>query len=101
MLDYRINDSESCVEIFLIGEIDMFNAGELKKIISPKDSREIIMNCKELEYIDSTGLGAMVNVLKKAKSLGGSVRIIGLKPQIYKLFMLTELNSIFDIEVAK
>ena len=101
MLEYDKHESEEKIVIKLFGEVDMFNAGEFKKIFSPNDSREIIVDCENLDYIDSTGLGALVSVLKKAKEFGGTVRIIGLKPQIYKLFELTELDSIFDIEVGK
>ena len=100
MLDYKLEEKQDIIEVIITGEVDMFNAAELKNI-SISAGKNVVMNCLGLEYIDSTGLGAMVNLLKKAKNHGGTVRITGLKPQIYKLFMLTELDSIFDIEVAQ
>ena len=61
--------------------------------------RIIDFDCENLEYIDSTGLGAVVYVYKKAKEIGGTVRVLKLKKYIYKLFEITALNRLFDIEV--
>ena len=101
MADCKIFEDNEFLRVTLCGEIDLFNASSLKDSIKPHDSKTIIVDCNELDYIDSTGLGALVNLLKKADNFGGKVKIIGLKPHIYKLFKLTELDSIFDIEVEK
>ena len=85
----------------LHGEIDIYNAPELKKEleraieIHPADMH---VDCEHLAYIDSTGLGVLVSALKKLKEHGHQIIISGLKPHIYKIFELTDLNRLFVFE---
>lgn len=52
-------------------------------------------NC---EFIDSTGLGALVSVYKKCIEKQGNIRLESLKPDVEKLFKLTRLDSVFEIK---
>ena len=55
------------------------------------------MDCTRLNYIDSTGLGVFVAVLKKVKQIDRSITIENLKDSILKLFLITNLDSLFNI----
>ena len=96
------NEKEDVWDIGLSGEIDIYNADELKeeinRLISEKET-SIVFNCDELNYIDSTGLGVLAAAANKIKDYDGKVRIINLKPHIGKIFYLTGLTRIMDIEV--
>lgn len=50
------------------------------------------------DFIDSTGLGALVSVYKKCVEKNGSVKLKSLKPEVEKLFKLTRLDRVFEIE---
>lgn len=88
----------------LYGEVDIYNADSLKSelhsLIDEKKA-DIILNCTNLKYIDSTGLGVLVSALKKVKEAERSIRITNLKPYIAKIFTLTGLDQIFVIEVSE
>ena len=56
-----------------------------------------IIDLSELEYIDSSGLGVMVALQKKALQAGGKVCITGLRGDIRELFVLSRLTNIFEI----
>lgn len=88
----------------LYGEVDIYNADSLKSelhsLIDEKNA-DIILNCTNLKYIDSTGLGVLVSALKKVKEAERSIRITNLKPYIAKIFTLTGLDQIFVIEVSE
>ncbi len=81
----------------LNGDIDLYNAEEFREAISGVEGR-LLLDCSELNYIDSTGLGVLVSVFKANNS---GMTIVGLKPHLYRIFELTGLTSVFDIEVAK
>ena len=49
-----------------------------------------------LEYIDASGLGAMMSGLKRAKERGGSVCLIISDPKIKRIFAITGLDKVFD-----
>lgn len=83
------------------GEIDIFNSGEFKqKLLSllEEDPLDIKINCLELSYIDSTGLGSLIAVLKQAKSTENGIYLSNLKPSLSKLFKVTNLDKVFIIE---
>jgi anti-sigma B factor antagonist len=90
-----------CWRVDLSGEVDIFNSGELKNTLTQlmeEQSADLCLDCKNLEYIDSTGLGALVGVLKHIKSHGKEVRLLSVKPNILKLLAITNLDKVFIIE---
>lgn len=91
-----------CISILPIGEIDIHTSpmfkDEVNRIIDKKIIN-IVINCSSLDYIDSTGLGALIAILKRVKEKNLNLKIINLKPNIYKLFDITGLDKIFNIEV--
>lgn len=88
------------VKVTLNGEIDIYTSNELKeKLYSIVDTnqKDLIIDCKELNYIDSTGLGIFVGALKKAKQYEKKIVIVNLKDNIKKLFTITGLDKVFQI----
>ena len=99
----KFNEKEDVWDIGLSGEIDIYNADELKSAINRligEKEKSIVFNCDELNYIDSTGLGVLAAAANRIKDYDGKVRIINLKPHIGKVFYLTGLTRIMDIEVS-
>jgi anti-anti-sigma factor len=54
----------------------------------------IIVDLSGTEFVDSSGLGALVSSLKKARQAGGDLRIAGLAPQVRAVFELTNLDRV-------
>jgi anti-sigma B factor antagonist len=57
-----------------------------------------VINLGNVDYIDSSGLGVLVGVQKRAIKNGGSVRIHDIKGVVKELFELTRLTKVFEIE---
>ncbi|MDR3560619.1 MAG: STAS domain-containing protein [Negativicutes bacterium] len=57
-----------------------------------------LFDFSRVKYIDSSGLGVLIALNKRASALGGTVVIQGLKGMVGELFDLTSLNKIFTIE---
>jgi len=96
------NETQDVWDIGLSGEIDIYNADELKEEINRmirEKEKSIVLDCEELNYIDSTGLGVLAAAANKIKNYEGTVKIVNLKPHIGKVFFLTGLTRIMDIEV--
>lgn len=96
-------DSEKNVwKIKLKGEVDIYTSNEFKEslqqISSEGDIHDIYMDFSELDYIDSTGLGILIGVLKRLKQNEKDVYIINPKNNIKKLFSITGLDKIFKME---
>ncbi len=101
-LNYVFDEEKNKWLIQLTGEVDIFNSAELKKklldLIEEKKT-DLCIDCKELVYIDSTALGALVAVLKNVKYYSGEIRLSHLRPNLSKLFKITNLDKVFVMEV--
>lgn len=83
------------------GEIDIYNSSRVKDYMSnliQEHPCDIYLNCTNLEYIDSTGLGALVSILKKVKQYNGNIHMTGVKSNVAKVFKITNLDKVFMIE---
>ncbi|MCF6461560.1 STAS domain-containing protein [Clostridium sp. Cult3] len=80
------------------GEIDIYTSPKFKEIIiealNKKDS-DILIDGENLDYVDSTGLGALISILKRVREKDNTVYLQNIKPNIRKLFDITELDKVF------
>lgn len=87
-------------KVFVSGEVDIYTAQQFKdKLYSVVDnsSKDIVIDCSGLNYIDSTGLGIFVGALKKTKLAGRNIHLENIKDNIKKLFIITGLDKLFII----
>lgn len=104
LLDANYDARADKWDVHLYGEVDIYNVDSLKSQLDSiihKKKTDIVLDCTSLKYIDSTGLGVLVSTLKKVKEAEKKIKIINLKPYIAKIFTLTGLDNIFEIEVSK
>jgi len=85
----------------LIGEFDTLAATEVEEVLKPlyqSDGKDTIIDCKELEYIASSGLRILLSILKSAKSVGSKVIMRGVSDDIKNVFKLTGFVNLFEFE---
>jgi len=101
VINKRYDESNKVWDVELIGEVDIYTATDLKseftKMLDEK-KESIKLNAEKLEYIDSTGLGVLIGVLKKLKEGEKDIIILNIRPSIKKLLHITGLDKIFVIE---
>lgn len=79
--------------------LDAQIAMEFKQIMSDHISKEnfyIVLNISEVEFIDSSGLGAIVSALKLLGGKGDLV-ISGTRDSVMRMFKLTRMNKVFNM----
>jgi len=97
-VEEQLDDS---MKIYISGEVDIYTSQKLKdKLYSMVDTykSDLKIDCRELNYIDSTGLGIFVGALKKAKQYDRNIFILKPKDNIKKLFTITGLDKLFLME---
>ena len=62
-----------------------------------RDEREIVVDLTHLEFLDSTGLGALIGAHKRAAENAGSVRLVAQEGQILRLLRITGLLDVFAV----
>jgi anti-sigma B factor antagonist len=58
---------------------------------------DVVLQLDTVEFVDSSGLGALVRLTQAARSKGGDVKLSGVPPKIHKVLQLTSLLSQFEI----
>jgi len=100
MRQFKVIEKKPELKIALSGEIDSGNAEEFYEefaaaYTSPAD---VVFECSQLEFIDSTTLGTFVKILKRVKTEGHAMKLVGLIPRLKKLFVICSLDTIMEIK---
>jgi anti-sigma B factor antagonist len=101
ILESAFDEDRRCWRTALTGEVDIFNSADMKARLLELIARQpadLLIDCRNLEYIDSTALGALVAVLKNVKSNGHEVRLTHVRQNLAKLFKITSLDKVFILE---
>ena len=85
----------------LDGELDTAAALGVENVLKPlyqSDGKDVIIDCTALEYISSSGLRILLNILKGAKAAGSKVIMRHVNDDINNVFKLTGFINIFEFE---
>lgn len=82
------------------GEIDVFTAPQFREKLLPLCTIEqtVTVDLSQVSYIDSTGLGVLIGAYKALRSAGGKLVITGLNERLQRLFRITGLDELMEIE---
>jgi len=84
----------------LRGEIDVYTAPRLRQaIVDLVDggASHIVVDMERVDFLDSTGLGVLVDGMKRVKSRDGTLAIVATQDKILKIFDITGLNRAFSL----
>jgi anti-sigma B factor antagonist len=62
-----------------------------------KGERKILLNLAGVNYIDSSGLGALVSGFASVRKAGGELKLVNLTDKVDNLMEITKLYTVFDI----
>lgn len=82
------------------GQLTVGNRQELKTAVQEaldRSGRKLLLDCTATGYIDSSGLGALVTIARRAREAGADMRLAGLNEDLRSLFELTKLDTLFEI----
>lgn len=86
--------------ISVAGEMDMYNAHELKKLagdVLSNGTAALILDLMDLSYIDSSGVSALIFVFTQAKKQSVHVWYAGIHGTVRRVIELTSLLNFFPI----
>lgn len=82
------------------GEVDVYSAPALKDSLSElmqSGASTVVVDLTDVAFLDSTGLGALVEARAATTEAGGSLPIVCNHERILKLFTITGLDGVFSI----
>lgn len=99
-MDIRCLETGMITQLTLTGKLDLMNAVEVKekvKSLLERDRTMIHIDMSGVDFINSSGLGGMVSMMKEIRMRRGRLTLSNLAPYIVEIFDITELSNIFEI----
>lgn len=89
--------------VALEGEIDLATVNPLKeRLYALVDAhRNLILNLRGVAYIDSSGLAALLAVMKRVRESGGQLSVASPSGHVGKLLTLTGLDTAIDVHASE
>ncbi|MEB3229979.1 MAG: STAS domain-containing protein [Leptolyngbyaceae bacterium] len=92
---------DNCQIFHLNGLLDAFSEPTFRKTIAKYidegSSKNIILDLSKIDFIDSSGLGALVQLVKKAKEEGGSVQVVT-NPRVTQTVKVVRLEKFLRLQ---
>ena len=83
------------------GRLTMVSAKSFRETVTAEITRGagdiVVVDLSQTEFVDSSGLGALVSISKRIREAGGELRLSGLNEDLRSLFELTKLDTLFAI----
>lgn len=99
-LGVEVSKQDGAAVLTVTGEIDVATAPRLREhvvsLVGEGETR-IVVDLEGVDFIDSTGLGALVGALKRVRTHDGELLIVCTRPRLLKVFEITGLVRVFEI----
>jgi anti-sigma B factor antagonist len=85
-----------CAVLQVTGEVDVYTAPMLReqmRDLAAKGAVHLIADLSRVDFLDSTGMGALVGGLKRLREAGGSLALVITAPRILRIFQITGLTK--------
>ncbi|MEB3883184.1 STAS domain-containing protein [Lyngbya sp. CCY1209] len=84
----------------LTGLLDAFSEGKFRKEMSKcidNGPKHIVLDLSQIDFVDSSGLGALVQLVKKAQTNGGTLQIVS-NPRVTQTVKLVRLEKFLSLQ---
>ena len=100
-MEVKITEKDNVMTAQLIGRLDTAVSQEVATSMQPvieQANKTIVLDCKELSYISSSGLRIFLTIRKAAAGKGGKVIVRDINNEIRQVFMMTGFLNLFEIQ---
>ena len=99
-MEITIRDEANVTILALKGRLDLSTGSAVKeqvKNLFEKEKTMIHLNLAEVEFINSSGLGSLVSIMKEVRLRKGRLTLSNLDSYVQEIFEITQLSHIFEI----
>ncbi len=99
-MEFNRTDKDNVAVLSIIGRLDLGSGNKLKEQIREiLDSQKtaIHINLKDVEFVNSSGLGALVSIMKEIRLHRGRLTLSDMADYVREIFDITQLSHIFEI----
>ena len=99
----QVEDRDGWTVARVAGDLDLTTAPRLREqliqVIVDGQPR-LVVDLESVDFVDSTGLGVLVGLLKRARSQGGDLRLVSTRSGLIKILELTALDRAFPLATS-
>jgi len=91
---------DNCQLLRLAGLLDAFSEPTFRKVLDKyveEGPFNIILDLSQIDFIDSSGIGALVQIAKKIQNSGGSLQLIT-NPRVMQTVKMVRLEQFFKLQ---
>ena len=70
---------------------------DLVRNLVSEGNKKILLNLRNVDYIDSSGLGELVSAFTSMRRQGGELKLLNLTKKVHDLLQITKLYTVFEI----
>ncbi len=99
-LSIKITENGSARVVRLEGSCDLATAPKLRQALhslAGADVTEVFLDVRELQFIDSTGLGVVLGAMRRLRETGGTLRIAGAQGIVRRVLEITDLDKVIPL----
>jgi anti-sigma B factor antagonist len=100
MMEITLREDGQVTILNLTGRLDLATGSALKqqvKKLFEKEKTTLHLNLQDVEFINSSGLGALVSIMKEIRLRKGRLTLSNLATYVQEIFEITQLSHIFEI----
>ncbi|MGQ0521548.1 MAG: STAS domain-containing protein [Actinomycetota bacterium] len=99
---FRLQGSKrnGCAVLEVFGEVDLATAPMLREALTTMvadGELDIVVDLSATEFLDSTGLGALVTGLKRVRAKGGNMKVVCTSPRVCRVFEITSIDKVMPL----
>lgn len=102
-MEYKIESGQNDTLILILSnditlyQVDKFKESLRKVRHAEENVRNVIIDLKDVGFIDSLALGALTTFSREIREEGGDVKLVNLNEKIQQLFNVTRLSKTYEI----
>lgn len=93
---------DEAVTVVVAGELDHCAAPQVRRmlddLLSDASVTRLVLDLENLTFMDSSGIGVLLGRLRTLQSRGGTLGVKNMQPQVEKLFRLSGLHQVIDVQ---
>jgi anti-sigma B factor antagonist len=96
-MQFTVEQKPRFAHITGTGRLNMVGAPKLREVVArvvDGGSNHVVVDLGGTEFMDSSGLGALIGCLKLARQAGGDLRIANVRPQVRMVLELTSMHRV-------
>jgi anti-anti-sigma factor len=103
-MEITSRENQGLLVLNLKGRLDFATSNSLKEEILrhiTESRNRILLNMSQIDFVNSSGLGSLVSILKEIRLAKGRLALCNLATYVQEIFEITQLSHIFEIYDAE